>query len=179
VVVDSSKHASLAFALRWSPDADLRVLHLVREPRGVAYSWSKRVPRPEVVGDEQYMTRYSATEVGLLWTAHNAAFGLLGAIGVPVLRLRYEDVLAEPMAAMARLRTLAELAPAAGGFLTDDGIHLGVDHTVAGNPMRFRTGHVRLRADDEWRTELPARHRHWVAALTLPLRMRYRYRCER
>lgn len=47
VAVDSSKHASLAFCLRWRPDLDLRVLHVVRDSRAVAYSWTKQVRRPE------------------------------------------------------------------------------------------------------------------------------------
>jgi UDP-N-acetylglucosamine transferase subunit ALG13 len=177
VVVDSSKHASLAFALRWAHDVDLRVLHLVRDARGVAYSWSKRVLRPEAVGDEQYMTQYSPAEVSVQWTAQNAAFGVLDATGVPVLRLRYEDVLGDPVAALRRLRRHLELDERedALDFLAHGGITLDVDHTVAGNPMRFQTGHVPLRPDDEWRTHLPRGHRRLVSALTLPLRLRYGY----
>jgi UDP-N-acetylglucosamine transferase subunit ALG13 len=175
VVVDSSKHASLAFALRWADEADIRVLHLVRDARGVAYSWSKRLLRPEVVGGGQYMPQYSPAEVSALWTAQNMAFGLLGATGVPVLRLRYEDVLADPAGTLGRLRELAGLPPRDADFLAGDGVRLDVDHTVAGNPMRFRTGHVPLRPDEEWRTGLPRRDRRLVAALTLPLRLRYGY----
>ena len=47
VVIDSSKHASLAFCLRSCPGLDLRVIHMVRDSRAVAYSWSKIVDRPE------------------------------------------------------------------------------------------------------------------------------------
>src|SRR5215475_6872222 len=39
-VVDSSKHASLAFCLSSCPDIDLRVIHVVRDSRAVAYSWT-------------------------------------------------------------------------------------------------------------------------------------------
>ena len=37
-VVDSSKHASLAFCLSKRPEVDLRVIHVVRDSRAVAYS---------------------------------------------------------------------------------------------------------------------------------------------
>jgi UDP-N-acetylglucosamine transferase subunit ALG13 len=48
VLVDASKHASLAYALRRAADLDLRVLHMVRDSRGVAHSWSKQVRRTEI-----------------------------------------------------------------------------------------------------------------------------------
>ena len=43
-VVDSSKHASLAFCLARS-QLSVRIVHVVRDPRGVAHSWTKRVSR--------------------------------------------------------------------------------------------------------------------------------------
>jgi hypothetical protein len=46
-VVDSSKHASLAFCLASRGEIDLRVIHLVRDSRAVAYSWSRKVARPD------------------------------------------------------------------------------------------------------------------------------------
>ena len=55
VVVDSSKHVSAALALRQNPDVDLHVVHLVRDSRGVAYSWAKQVGRP-ATGDTTLMT---------------------------------------------------------------------------------------------------------------------------
>ncbi|GFJ89664.1 hypothetical protein [Phytohabitans rumicis] len=58
VVIDSSKHSALAHCLRWVPGLDLRVVHVVRDARGVAYSWTKTVVRPEADGDAE-MTRYS------------------------------------------------------------------------------------------------------------------------
>ena len=81
VVVDSSKHSALAHVLRWADDIDLRVVHVVRDARGVAYSWTKTVTRPETDGTDE-MTRYSPGRSALLWNAHNAAFGLLARRGV-------------------------------------------------------------------------------------------------
>ncbi len=50
VVVDSSKDPPHGFVLREVPQIDLRAVHLVRDSRGVAYSWTKRVVRPDATG---------------------------------------------------------------------------------------------------------------------------------
>ena len=47
VIVDSSKHVSTALVLRRTAGVDLHVVHLVRDSRGVAHSWTKEVERPE------------------------------------------------------------------------------------------------------------------------------------
>src|SRR5262249_4578629 len=46
-VVDSSKHPSLAWCLRLDAGIDLRVVHVIRDSRGVAHSWTRTVERPE------------------------------------------------------------------------------------------------------------------------------------
>ncbi len=175
LIVDSSKNASLAYCLRWSTAIDLRVLHLVRDARGVAYSWTKQVTRPESDGDE--MTRYSPVHSALLWGAHNTAFALLGRRGVAVRRLRYEQLVARPRATTAALADWLELpaGPAQLDYLTDERVTLGPCHSAAGNPMRFTTGLVRLRRDDAWRTQLPPRQRRLVGVLAAPWLGRYGY----
>jgi hypothetical protein len=54
-------------------------------------------------------------------------------------------------------------------------VRLSPNHQVAGNPMRFRTGRVDIRADEAWRTGFGAARRRLVTALTLPLLARYGY----
>ncbi|MEU8188709.1 sulfotransferase family protein [Micromonospora carbonacea] len=176
LVVDSSKHASTAFALRWADDLDLRVLHLVRDSRAVAYSWAKQVRRPEVVDTEAYMPTFSPFTVSKLWTAQNAAFHLL-ATRAPVVRLRYEDFTADPRGTVARLRRFAGLPddPEALRVLDPSPAPLRRAHSIAGNPLRFNAGPLRVRQDDAWRTALPSRSRVVVSAATLPLRLRYGY----
>ena len=172
-VVDSSKHSALAFCLRWAPEVDLRVVQLVRDSRGVAYSWTKTVRRPE--SDGQEMTRYTPGRCALLWNAHNAAFGLLRRRGTPVLRLRYEELLADPAAAIRTVAHFADLDPGPLDFLRPGTVRLGTCHSAAGNPMRFATGEVPLRPDNAWRTALPAGQRRLVGALTSPLLTAYGY----
>jgi hypothetical protein len=176
LVVDSSKHASLAFALRWAEDLDLRVVHLIRDSRAVAYSWAKQVRRPEVVDGEAYMPTFSPFTVSGLWTAQNAAFQLLASRG-PVLRLRYEDFTADPRAAVRQVRAFAGLPddPTALRVLDDPPVAPLRIHSIAGNPLRFSDAPIRVRRDDAWRAALPRRSRAVVSAATLPLRLRYGY----
>jgi hypothetical protein len=176
VVVDSSKHSALAHVLRWADDIDLRVLHVVRDARGVAYSWTKTVTRPETDGADE-MTRYSPGRSALLWNAHNAAFGLLARRGVPLLRVRYEQFVADPRAGLGALAGFAGLSLEASDldFLTESHADLTVGHSAAGNPMRFSVGRIPLRRDDGWLRGLPATDRRLVGAVCAPLLRAYGY----
>jgi hypothetical protein len=173
VVIDSSKHSSLAFVLRTDPGIDLRVVHVVRDSRGVAFSWTKEVLRPEA--DDSLMTRYSPARSSILWAGHNAFFALLRRLGTPTRLLRYEDFVSRPGAVLDDLAGFAGLPPGPYRFLDGASVVLSSSHTVAGNPMRFRTGATTLRRDDAWRRELPRGRRWLVSALTLPLLARYGY----
>ncbi|WP_262401747.1 sulfotransferase [Actinomadura sp. CNU-125] len=182
LLIDSSKHASLAFCLRSAAAdgrLDLRVAHVLRDSRGVAQSWSKEIRRPEATeaSPEQYMARWAPHKVAMHWNAANGAFALLGRRGVPVRTVRYEEFLADPR---GTLRGIAEFAglPVSDGdlaFLEDDHATLSANHTASGNPMRFTTGRVELRRDDAWREKMPPARRRAVTALTLPLLRHYGY----
>lgn len=176
LVVDSSKHAALAFCLRFATGLDLRVAHMVRDPRGVAYSWTKHVPRPEADAGAE-MTRYPPARSALLWNAHNAAFGLLRRCGVAVRRVRYEQFLADPRSAVRALAGFAgmDLSTTNLSFVDTTYAELSQGHSAAGNPMRFSVGRVPLRADDAWCNALPTGQRRLVGALTAPLLTAYGY----
>lgn len=176
VVIDSSKHSALAHVLRWADDVDLRVVHVVRDARGVAYSWTKTVSRPETDGADE-MTRYSPGRSAMLWNAHNAAFGLLARRGVPVRRIRYEEFLADPRAALTSLADFAglRLEPGDLDFLRAGHADLRPGHSAAGNPMRFTVGRLPLRRDDAWVRAFPRSQRRLVGAVCGPLLRAYGY----
>lgn len=178
-VIDSSKHASLAFCLGRCDDIDLRVVHLVRDSRAVAYSWSTKVARPEG-GADSFMTTYRPAPAAAHWTAQNGALQVLARRGTPVLRVRYEDLVEWPEATLARVAAFAGLPAADLGIRqSGDGIRqveLGQAHTVSGNPMRFASGVTTIRGDERWRTSMPGAQRRAVTAITLPLLAHYGYR---
>ena len=178
VVIDASKHASTAFLLRRVPGIDLRVVHLVRDSRGVAYSWTKEVKKPEVTSDDAFMPQYSPSSSGRQWVAYNLLFDALGLLDRTML-LRYEALMANPREGLERILAFVDEPITPFDFLGFDAaggsVNLGCDHTVAGNPMRFHQGRLDLRLDQAWTTKLPERDRKVVTAITWPLQLRYGY----
>jgi sulfotransferase family protein len=168
VVVDSSKEPVYAYVLAGVPGIDLRVLHLVRDSRAVAYSWERHVSRPEIHWAQQEMRRYTVWQSASQWNLKNALAELLRAQGVPVSRLRYEDFVTAPSETVGRLlddlRLPARTAPFGGGW-----------HSVSGNPVRFRGEARTLRLDREWELRMPRGKRVAVTAATAPLLLRYGY----
>ena len=177
LVVDASKHASAAFLVRRMRGVDLRLVHLVRDSRGVAFSWTKRMRRAEVVEGEALMATDTPLRMSARYLGYNLLFHLLGVIGVRSMLLRYESLVRDPAAELARVLAFAGRPPVPGelGFVGDGWVELGPSHALAGNPMRFRSGRVPLRVDEEWRGQLRRRHRLITAVSTWPLLLRYGY----
>lgn len=178
VVTDSSKNASTAFLLHASGEIGLRVLHLVRDSRGVAYSWTKEIARPESERElaKPLMDRYSPWKAALLWNAHNLAFDFLARQDVPVRRVDYETLVTEPSSTVRDVATFLGLdVTNVSDLISSDSVKLSRSHMVSGNPMRFQTGELQLRRDDAWRHNLDHRSRRVVSLLTGPLMLRYGY----
>jgi Sulfotransferase family len=170
LVVDSSKDPPHGFVLRRTSGIDLRAAHMVRDPRGVAYSWAKSVPRPDA-RDGAHMTRTSVARTALMWVDANILVELLARLHVPTVRVRYEDLVADPEGQVRRVLHRAGLEPAA----VRDGGARAPQHAIAGNPVRFADRPVALVLDDEWRRAMPARDRRLATALTSPMLWRYGY----
>jgi hypothetical protein len=92
------------------------------------------------------------------------------------LTVRYEEFIANPVATLTAILRLCGAEPS---IIPLQGrvIELGVNHTVTGNPDRFRSGATVIRdADDAWKAGLPTSAKLTAAALSWPLFWRYGYR---
>ena len=175
-VVDASKHASLAACLRHRYGRNLRVVHVVRDPRAVAHSWGKRRARPMATSTsvEQEMARYSPGRAAVQWNAENAALAGLARRGVPTLRVRYEDFVASPLDTFGRIAAFAghhgdlPLGP-------DHTARLSPTHALSGNPLWSTSNTLTIAADTSWQTHLRTRNRVLVSLLTTPIRRRLGY----
>lgn len=170
-IVDSSKYPAYLFGLRQIPEVSLRVAHVVRDPRAVAYSWQRDRPDPDAPGDAR-MPRLNPAVTGLYWSAWNTAIERITQTGgIPRRQVRYEDLVADPDRTVADLVQLAEVRTGTPGGPEQP----AVAHLVSGNPVRLTREPLSIRLDDAWRTEMPARDR-WLAELTsAPVRRRYGY----
>ncbi|MCW4466148.1 sulfotransferase [Glutamicibacter sp. MNS18] len=177
VLVDSSKHPAYAYLLR-ALDIDLRCVLVVRDPRGVAFSWAKVVKRPETGSRDEEMPRYSIPASMFNWTTYSLLFHALSLLKVPVLTVHYEHFMTDPRQTLLRIHRFAGLETAVDRLPSFTGrqIHLDAHHTVAGNPMRFKVGEIRLKLDVAWKEQMKGIDRFLASTLSLPLRLYYRLR---
>lgn len=180
MIIDSSKIPTYAMMLRRIPSIDLRVVHLVRDGRGVVFSWQKQVLRPDATDRPDHMRKYGVASASARYLFYNEGTDLLRRLRVPYLFLRYEDLVRDPATRLLEILDFAGIGTSADlGFLSGGTASLERSHTVDGNPMRFATGPLSIRADEEWRTGMAQRDRAIVSTLTAPLLHRYGYEIRR
>ena len=202
VVVDSSREVSQALVLARIPGIDLRVLHLVRDSRAVAFSNSRRKPqfrgdnasqhrKPVLTssasstlafdedGTTRILPRQGAVTSALVWTWRNASASGIPHLRrrrkIPYARLRYEDLVRDPREAIGRALDALELGRPDLSMIDGTYVKLGVNHAISGNPVKFNSGGVDLRIDDEWRRAMRERDRRTVTLITSQLMRRYGY----
>jgi hypothetical protein len=170
LVVDSSKLPAYGWLLERTPTVDLRVVHLVRDPRAAAYSWQRRKPLADGAV-AAHMQQQSPLKSAVLWDVWNLAASRFWRGSDRYLRVAYEDFVRQPRHWTERILEMAGHDTDAGSVFVDDRtVRLNTTHTVAGNPDRLRTGDVSLRLDDEWITAMRRRDRALVSAVTAPVR---------
>jgi hypothetical protein len=175
VIVDSSGDATHGLILSKISSIELHVVHLVRDPRAVAFSWKRARRRPEIHWTSQDMPIQSARMSATLWMMHNTMTELLSKSAATYCRLRYEDFVENPDAALSKVLAPYEWTRGQPTELTGQEVVLKPSHTVSGNPLRFKQGALKIGLDDEWRYAMHPHDRQSVMAITLPLLARYGY----
>ncbi|GAB4586050.1 sulfotransferase [Nocardia sp. IFM 10818] len=167
VIVDTSKMPGESALLAHLDGITPYYVHLVRDPRATAQSWSK---------PKEYVYALPPGKSTGYWTGFNlAAHALTRRHRHRSMFLRYEDFIADPAATLDALLRLCGADPATNP-MRGRTVELHRNHTVTGNPDRFHTGATLIRpTDDAWRAGLPAPARRTVTALSWPLAWRYGY----
>jgi Sulfotransferase family len=176
VIVDSSKKPINPAALGFVDGVDATIVHLVRDPRAVCFSWQRSKPWTD--RDEGGTTpRFGAVYTSASWAVRNIGTEVIARRWPRerVTRLRYEDFSREPRRVIRQLVDLVGLPTAELPFRDDNTVVLQPTHTIGGNPNRMTGGKVTIAPDSEWASKLDGRTARIATMLTSPLLRRYGY----
>lgn len=161
-LVDASKSMYRLLWLKESGRFDVRVVHIIKDPRAFVYSMCKE--------DQGLRRPWQLSKAALRWNIENYLFDRLFRAHFAsdeVLRMRYDELAANPQGGLARICAL--LGVPTGEDLPDK--FRNENHAIAGNPARFEKAGIRL--DEKWRRGLRQGTQRLVWAGTVPLARRY------
>lgn len=174
VIVDSSKHPAYAYALGLLDFIELYIVHLVRDPRGCAYSWTVRREHPHPWIER--LPSLGTIKSAFHWNFANTATRLVfHGIEKRYLMVRYEDFVTQPRDVVLSILDLVGEHDSELPFLSQHSVMLKPVHGVSGSRARFRTGMVELKLDEKWKTAMDKKHKLVVAVFTAPTLNRYGY----
>ena len=176
VVVDASKRAAQAMAL--ARGVDIRLVHLVRDARGVSFSWAKpNVARPHGHGARATMPSYLPQDTAARWVFLQGQIALARRLVTSSVLVRYEDLVAFPARTLVRTAEGLGLPVSPADLAAVDGsrVDLPVSHGLSGNPSRFKTGPQTLTLDEQWRRDMSRWDRATTTAIAAGPLTRYHY----
>jgi len=172
VIVDGSKTAhrqvrTPGYLARRST-LPMTFIHLVRDPRAVAWSrFRDRVRRKQ--SSPFWLRAAIAAKVAVAWSVANLiaeTFALRHRS--TSLRVRYDRMLTEGVP--EPLNRLIPPGPLTGRVLAAD---RGNTHSVSGNIRVRRSGEITIKPDEDWRDSLNGFLSATIVVLALPLMLRY------
>lgn len=171
VIVDSSKYPVDAIVAAGLPGHEVFVVHMVRDPRAVAYSWSRRKDVRDKAKDGGILPRVGMLRSTVVWQVYNAVIASVDrrVVGSShYLRVNYEDFASRPAETLDRVFALLDEPTPDPPLVKDSRVELSATHTAGGNPDRFRSGTTVIRADDAWRTSMSRPRQLAVGAMAMP-----------
>ena len=176
IIVDGSKIPPQLMLLQEMQSVDLRILHLVRDGRGVAYSWEKRAARAIKKKRGPRAKHRSAYNAMAVWMIQNFLLDRISRQHTYRTLIQYEDFATNPESTL--LRSLKKL---------DLEIHLTIPesreiilpetHSLGGSPKVRSSGtHRKIVLDDEWRHKMKPVTRIILSLVGLVWLRRYGYR---
>lgn len=175
VIIDSSKEPHYSYLLREGVGRPVTFVHLVRDPRAVAYSWQRRKVERGLEGNRTMEHRGPVLASVFFWVSNVASELLWRKHPDDYAFLRYEDLVADPTGTLDALGQLMGEPPGKVGLPPDMALDVAGTHTAWGNPDRIGRTHITIREDTAWRTGLRWPTALLLTVLNLPLLLRYGY----
>ena len=145
VIVDISKNPLRAYAFMQHPNIDLRLIHLVRDARGVSWSLNKFV---KVEVKQQKVSR-----TALFWVVVNRLSNFVRKKAKHSGLIRYEDFVQNPEETTREICEICDIDPQPIIDIIKGDVALEDSHIMAGNKLR-RQKSITLKLDTAWRDNL-------------------------
>jgi hypothetical protein len=165
VIIDSSKDpAHLELLMDIFPS--IKVIHMIRNPNAVIYSFSKPKVRHEVYWKTELMGTRTTLRAICDWNFITKSVEHL-TNGLNVYTLRYEDLCHDPSKNIDACIKELKLSTSTVNQ---------VNHSVSGNPSRFESSKSRVvKIDERWKNDTGIFKKCCVSLLTYPVRKKYGY----
>lgn len=192
IIVDSSKTARFSSRrirrLASEAGLDVKVLHLTRDPRAVAYSEQRRGNNDRLESGWGGAGFGGSIRPIIGWVMANLAVDVhrLRLRGLPVLHVRYEDLASNSAETVTAIADFLALDPKPLLARIDSGAGFDPGHGVRGNRLRRKPTDggsagpeaIQLRYDTDWLDNVD-RPLRLVALIAAPLARRYGYQLTR
>jgi len=179
-IVDESKTFPYLYALQKTGLFDVHVLHLVRDPRAVAFSWQRRKNwrRNEKILSSNPIHKTRPIHIAALqWLVHQLVWWVTkgNVSGEKYLLIRYENFVAAPHKLIKEISSKFELN-GISPFISDTEFRLTqTHHSVFGNPTPPKTGINRIRKDVEWQKKMSSWAKLLVTLVCWPMMLMHGY----
>ena len=175
VIIDSSKWPTYGRLLGYVPALDIYYIHLVRNPRSTAISWSKIVKYEPNKKSNIIMPKHSVIRTSVEWLLWNTKIEIIKLTQQKrFILLRYEDFVENPGRSINNI--LKFIHENKDNPLSEKrSIFLHESHAVSGNPSRFVRGDVVIRNGNMTDFKINFIEEAVLWLITLPLRICYGY----
>lgn len=168
-IVETSKSPAALLTFGLLPELQITAVHIVRDPRAVAYSESSRSRRSDRGGDRLIPLGRSVLRSSIYWSVFVPVCHVIGRRLPGYQLLRYERLAARPQPTVNALAANLDLTPPT--FLAPTVVQLSASHLIAGNPSRFGSRDREIKVDERWRTGLSRFQQLAVTLVTAPVRL--------
>ena len=174
IIADASKHPLRVWSLSHIPEIDLRVIHVIRDPRGVAWSRKKSYDKDPKSGLGWNVYSQPVWQSALRWIFINLLSDYVSNRVNKVIKLRYEDLIQNPFDTLLRIGEFVGLRFQNMAHKISSGESITVGHIAAGNRLRMEK-HIVLRRDSNWKTNMSGDEKKMVWRITNWLMKKYGY----
>jgi hypothetical protein len=166
-VVDISKNPLRAFVLMKHPNIDLRLIHLVRDGRAVAYSLHKSAKRGT--------TQRPVWRTALFWIIVNRQSNYVSKRVKNSTLIRYKDLVTKPEITMHKIAQMVDIDPKPLVEVINGQLAKEDSHIMEGNRIRKEKS-IKLKLDTEWQEKLDPKEQRVFSKLAKKTLSNYGYR---